>query len=303
MIITLQREPPVAPPAGGASTELRHDATSQAEAALSKIAEEGLADNFKPFMRSFGRIMFSLFFTPQQAERAAKCQEEGFHFSFLMSDAGGPTLSGWRSVARSEEDGVRLTVDKVWGIEAHREGVAVVASRVPGVFFPAAYLVWPEQYRTLKRIAYGEPFLEGRLQLGNVKGEVRVSRDDRLKIGGPTVFNKYLTIVRPFFVRALMAHVSWLSRTGRLVLGAGDAAIHTYIAETARAQTRTERYDFEGVQRVLAIKFTSNEFLIDLVRKGAVANFGDQRDLLAFSKMEGSSYHCYHNLRSSLKSK
>jgi hypothetical protein len=284
-----------------ASTELRHDESALAESVLEQIAQEGLADHFKPFMRSFIRIMFGLFFTPQQYDKACACLDSGYHFSFLMSDAGGPSLAGWRSMARNVDGQLRLTVDKVWGIEAQREGMAVVAARLPGVFFPAAYLVWPEQYRTLRRTAHGEPFLDGRLQLGNVNGEVEIGADDRLKIGGPTVFNKYLTIVRPFFVRALMAHLGWLARQGRVVLDAHAQAAMEFIAQAARAQTESHVYSFESVQRVLALKFASNELLGALVRDGAVRDFGDQRDLLAFSKMEGSSYRCYHELRTSFK--
>ncbi|MEX3959734.1 hypothetical protein [Trinickia sp. EG282A] len=285
----------------GASTELRHDESALAEAVLEQIAQQGLADHFKPFMRSFIRIMFALFFTPEQSERACACLDDGYHFSFLMSDAGGPTLAGWRSVARNEQGHIRLTVDKVWGIEAHREGMAVIAARLPGVFFPAAYLVWPEQYRSLRRVSYGEPFLDGRLQLGNVNGEVEVGAGDRLKIGGPTVFNKYLTIVRPFFVRALMAHLEWLAREGRVTLDEKAGEAMRFIADAARQQTRSQVYSFGSVQRVLALKFASNELLSGLVRSGAVREFSDERDLLAFSKMEGSSYRCYHELRTSFK--
>jgi len=303
MIITQPRQPPAAVKLGEAASSAIHAAgADMAESILPRIEAEGLADHFKPLMRSFVRILFGLFLSPEQCERACTCIDAGNHFSFLASDGGGPSLSSWRTVAQAEEGGIRLTVDKVWGIEAHREGMAIVAARLPGAFFPSAYVVWPEAYRTLRRTAHGEPFLEGRLQLGNVKGVVSLTRDDRVKTGGPAVFNKYLTTVRPFFVRGLMAHVGWLHSRDGAALDETDARVHAFLAEAARVQSRMGRYDIDNVHRVLALKFASNEFLNDLVRKGAVARFGDQRDLLAFSKMEGSSYHCYHALRSSTKS-
>ena len=57
--------------------------------------------------------------------------------------------------------------------------------------------MWPDEYRKLKRTTCGAPFLAGNLQLANVGGQVRAHAEDRLRIGGPTVFNKYLTVVRP----------------------------------------------------------------------------------------------------------
>ncbi|WP_394843519.1 hypothetical protein LZC95_41535 [Pendulispora brunnea] len=303
MIITQPQQVPDAVTTGEAASSSIHAAGAEmAETILPQIEAEGLADHFKPLMRSFVRILFGLFLSPEQCERACACIDAGNHFSFLASDAGGPSLSSWRSVAHAEQGGIRLTVDKVWGIEAHREGMAIVAARGPVSFFPAAYVVWPEAYRTLRRTPHGDPFLEGRLQLGNVKGVVSLTRDERVKSGGPAVFNKYLTTVRPFFVRGLMAHVGWLGARDRVALDEGDARVHAFLSEAARVQSRAGRYDVDNVHRVLAIKFASNEFLNDLVRKGAVARFGDQRDLLAFTKMEGSSYHCYHALRNSTKS-
>ncbi|SMF99884.1 hypothetical protein [Burkholderia singularis] len=302
MVIALDAALAQALPDSGASTPLRHDEAPLTEALLERIEHEGLHALFKPFMRAFIRIMFGLFFSEDQNRRACDCIDSGHQFAFLMSDGGGPTLAAWRTLARSDASGLSLSVDKVWGIEAQRDCMAVIAARLPGVMFPAAYLVWPDEYRKLARQTFGAPFLAGHLQLANVSGTVRVFADDRLRIGGPTVFNKYLTVVRPYFVRALMAHVGWLERSARVSLDADARALHRFIAEAARSQTELEHYSFGKVQRVLAIKLLSNEFLGALVRNGAVAAFDDQRDLLAFTKMEGSSYRCYHELRKSVRS-
>ncbi|KVQ96068.1 hypothetical protein WK09_00170 [Burkholderia ubonensis] len=301
MVIALRAETPEALPDSSASTPLLHDEAPLTEALLEQIGREGFHHLFKPFMRAFIRIMFGLFFSDEQNRRACDCIDAGHNFAFLMSDGGGPSLGAWRTAVRSDDGVLTLAVEKVWGIEAHRDCMAVVAARLPGVMFPAAYLVWPDEYRKLKRATCGAPFLAGNLQLANVSGHARVSAEDRLRIGGPTVFNKYLTVVRPYFVRALMAHVDWLARTGRVALDADARAVHRFIADAARSQTDDAHYSFGKVQRVLAIKLLSNEFLTALVRDGQVETFDDQRDLLAFSKMEGSSYRCYHELRKSLR--
>ena len=52
---------------------------------------------------------------------------------------------------------------------------------------------------------------------------------------------------------------------------------------------------------MLALKLASNELLLHLVASGAVERYADQRDLLAFTKMEGSSYRCYHELRAAAR--
>ncbi|MEK7921321.1 hypothetical protein, partial [Burkholderia contaminans] len=235
MVIALHAATPDVLPDSSASTPLRHDEAPLTEALLEQIGREGFHHLFKPFMRAFIRIMFGLFFSDDQNRRACECIDSGHNFAFLMSDGGGPTLAAWRTVVRSDDHGLALTVDKVWGIEAHRDCMAVVAARLPGVMFPAAYLVWPDEYRKLKRTTCGAPFLAGNLQLANVGGQVRVNAEDRLRIGGPTVFNKYLTVVRPYFVRALMAHVGWLERTGRVELDADARAVHQFIADAARS--------------------------------------------------------------------
>ena len=274
--------------------------THDLELILERIEQDGLALHYRSFMQNFAHL-FSLFLTPDQYERARASIDAGSALRFLMSDGGGPTLTSWRTVAQPEGDGFKLHIDKVWGMYANLDGMAIVAARTPGSFFPSAFLVWPEQYKTLKRTLCGEPFLGDVVQLGNVKGTVQVAQEDRLKVGGPAVLNKYLTTVRPFLVRALMAHLQWLANQGRLELTPDERASRDFIAAAARTKTLADRYESEDVHRVLALKLASNELLLHLVSRGAVASFLDQRDLLAFTKMEGSSYRCYHELRASMR--
>ncbi|WP_211441176.1 hypothetical protein [Collimonas humicola] len=283
------------------SVALAHQEHAMAESMLELIRQEGLAPHYKSFMQTFARILFSLFLTPGQYDRASACLDSGNNLHFLMSDGGEPTLSSWRTVAQPEGDGFKLHIDKVWGMHANLDGMAIVVARTLGAYFPSAYLVWPEQYATLKRTACGAPFLDDVVQLGNVKGTVQVAQGDRLQAGGSAVLNKYLATVRPLLVRALMAHVEWLATQDRVELTAEERTALGFITAAARAETQSGRYDNEDVHRVLALKFASNELLLHLVSRGAVRGFSDQRDLLAFTKMEGSSYRCYHELRASMR--
>ncbi len=302
MLIRQTAQPFAAPEASAhAPMPLEHHEHALSESILGQIRLEGLAPHYKPFMRTFARILFSLFLTPDQYDRACACIDSGNNLRFLMSDAGGPTLGSWRTVAEPKDDGFKLRIDKVWGMYANLDGMAIIAARTPGSFFPSAFLVWPEQYATLQRSLCGDSFLDGVVQLGNVRGEVSVAPADRLKAGGPAALNKYLTTVRPFLVRALMAHVEWLHDQGRLRLGPDERAARDFIADAARAKTQTGTYANEDVHKVLALKFASNELLLHLVASGAVERYADQRDLLAFTKMEGSSYRCYHELRAAAR--
>ncbi|MDP9045902.1 MAG: hypothetical protein M3O01_13955 [Pseudomonadota bacterium] len=284
--------------AGHASKATLHDhELADAERVLAKIRTEGLACHFRGLMRAFARFMLALFFSPAQQARALAWTATGRPFTFLSSDRGGPALDGWRTIARPTATGtIRLTVAKVWAIEAHRDALAVIVSRLPGVSVPAAYLVGPESYRQLVRHPCGAPFLEGMLQLADVEGEVELARADRLGAGSALMMSRYLATVRPFFVRALMAHVQWLTDLGRIRRHDDIAPAVDYLQAAAFEQSRCPDTSVVAIHRSLALKFASNAMLQALVRGGSVLGFGDQRDLLAFTKMEGSCYRCYHEL-------
>jgi hypothetical protein len=64
------------------------------------------------------------------------------------------------------------------------------------------------------------------------------------------------------------------------------------IADHLSAQS----YSNTVVGQVLALKFSSNELLLRLVAEDRVRETPDQRDLLAFTKMEGSSYRCFREV-------
>ena len=60
------------------------------------------------------------------------------------------------------------------------------------------------------------------------------------------------------------------------------------------AETASSRDHYSGltIDEVLVLKFASNEVILDIVTSASVAGAGDRRDLLGFTKMEGSSYRC-----------
>ncbi|MET5116223.1 hypothetical protein AAHH79_39280, partial [Burkholderia pseudomallei] len=74
-----------------------------------------------------------------------------------------------------------------------------------------------------------------------------------------------------------------------------------FVADAAPAHSSSCVYGSDVLHLVLAIKFAANELLGDLVRGGAVRRFDDKRDLLALSKMEGSAYLCYYEIRMGTK--
>ena len=220
-----------------------------------------------------------------------------------MTDGGGPVLAGWNSVFALGEDGqnATLSVDKKWGIEAQNLGFSMIVCQQRGKPFPLTVLLSPEKSAALEQSNCGGAYLDGKLQLGNAKGEVEVSKADLLSKGGLGSVNRFLTLVRPRFVKCLMHHLLWLESNDRLTLDEDDHRILQFIVNAADWCTAQTTFSIHSVDRVLALKFTSNEFLLNLVAKQALPQLSDQRDLLGFTKMEGSSYRCLFEVYSKFK--
>ena len=98
-----------------------------------------------------------------------------------------------------------------------------------------------------------------------------------------------------------MHHLLWLQDQNRLTLDDDDRSAIYFMINTANWCTAQDKFSIHSVDRVLALKFTSNELLQSLVVKGAVNDINDQRDLLGFTKMEGSSYRCLFEIYSKFK--
>jgi hypothetical protein len=264
-----------------------------------QIEDEGLVRHFRALMLSFARLTLATFADPAQAAKARQWRDEGYTSSFLMTDRGGPAIQNWRTVYSETTPGVyQLRIDKEWAMEGTRPGFAFVVARAENALSPTIFLLGPEACGALKRTPSGPAFLDGTLQLGNVSGVAQARAEDRIMKAGPASSNRLLTSVRPQLVRALMAQLLWLDRTGgcRLLPGQVESARALLAMATTLADQPT--YSIDTVTQVMALKFASNSLLADCVFSGEPATPAIARDLMAFTKMEGSSYRCFKEIYS-----
>lgn len=259
------------------------------------VESNGLAAHYMPLMRQFAGLMFDLFATDAQMSRIKSWVAQGCTSSFLMTDRGGPSPEHWKTCVERRDEKQMLRVDKVWAMGGDGEMFSIVAANVPGMLYPVAYLLSPEQCSLLVRSRSGPPMLDGVIHLQNFGGKVEVSDSDKFTRGGPTMLNRLLTMVRPQLIRCLMNHLKWLHRNGRLQLTHDTRESADYLLRVT-TELASRPYGNSVVTQVMAAKFASNELLAQLVATGAVREAQDQRDLLAFTKMEGSSYRCLREI-------
>jgi hypothetical protein len=265
------------------------------------VKQDGFGQHFHQIIGLFGSIMLQLTASNEQQQNVNDWLEQGHFGHFLMTDGGGPTLANWKTTLDAQSDNWQLTIDKKWGIEAQQLGFVMVVARQPGKPFPLTLLLSPEQSQQLQSQSIGMPYLDGALQLGNVQGKIDVSRDQLLKKGGLGSVNRFLTLVRPRFVKSLMNHLIYLNAHQRLLIDDNiTESIHFINAAADKCLSQTT-FSMHSVDQVLALKFAANELMLDLVAKGCLPTLTDQRDLLGFSKMEGSSYRCFFEIYSKQK--
>lgn len=266
-----------------------------------EVEQDGFGKNFHTIIGLFGSIMIELTGSDEQKANVQKWVEEGIFGHFLMTDAGGPNLANWKTKLKPVDEGFELSIDKKWGIEGQNLGFVMVVCQQQGKPFPLTVLVNPEQCKSLEASPCGGSYLDGKLQLGDVKGNIVVSKTDMMNKGGLGSVNRFLTLVRPRFVKCLMNHVLWLESQDRLLLTDADRENIAFIKQASDWCISQTNFSIHSVDRVLSLKFASNEILLDLVAKGAVKELADQRDLLGFTKMEGSSYRCLFEVYSKFK--
>jgi len=258
-----------------------------------QVKEVGFGKHFHDIIGLFGSIMLQMTATPAQQQQVNDWLEQGHFGHFLMTDGGGPSLNHWHTSLDNSKSQWQIAIDKKWGIEAHQLGFLMLVVKQPGKPFPLTFLVPPEQSSHLSQEKVGASYLDEQLQLGNVKGLIDVDASQQLKRGGLSSVNRFLTLVRPRFVKALMNHLLWLAAEDRLVMDDSLATHINYLHRVADSCLGNNLFSIHSVDQVLALKFASNELLFDTVAKGKVRHFSDQRDLLGFTKMEGSSYRCF----------
>lgn len=257
------------------------------------VGEEGLGPYFNRIIGLFGHIMLQLSGNDRQNQQVAQWVSEGGTGAFLMTDSGGPSLYQWRSQVVNDAQGVpQITLDKEWGIGAIDCRFAIVILSRPGQMVPQAWLLPPEACALLQRAPVGAAWLDGHVQLGNCQGAVEGDSSWALRRGGLMAVKQFLTYVRPRFVASLMQHLHWLEQRKRLTPDSQQQEAREYLASVTRRLASQQRFNRYSEDEVMALKFASNALLFDLVEQQRVASLSDQRDLLGFTKMEGSSYRC-----------
>ena len=257
------------------------------------VSEEGLGPYFSRIIGLFGHIMLQLSGSDRQNQLVKQWISEGGSGAFLMTDSGGPSLHQWRSQVVNDAQNVpQITLDKEWGIAAMDCSFAIVILSRPGQMVPQAWLLPPEICAQLHRAPVGSAWLDGHVQLGNCQGTFQGNSDWALRRGGLMAVKQFLTYVRPRFVASLMKHLYWLEQHKRLTPDNRQQEAREYLASVTRRLANQQSFNRYSEDEVMALKFTSNALLFDLVEQQCVPSLSDQRDLLGFTKMEGSSYRC-----------
>ncbi len=268
------------------------------------IADEGLVKgHFHTLVRGFGSLLFGMIASPAQLAEVTAWHESGLaqFGGFLMADGGGSSIQEWKTVFVKHEEMLELEVNKVWIIEGHRLDYGSIVSASSQRLFPQSILVPPEQFAQLTKTPVGDPFLEGTLQLGNVRGKVSVPKSCMLTLGGLASTSIFLCKIRPRFVRALMAHMLWLGSSGQVTMTAAQRDSIEALGMIAWAHYRDLVKRKPSLPMALALKFASNQILLDLVATGSARILAVRRDLMAFTRMEGSSYRCLFEIYGRLK--
>ena len=268
---------------------------------VESVKAEGFADHFHNIIGLFGSIMMSLTATDEQLKQVDAWVKQGLFGHFLMTDKGGPSLANWRTRLSEVNGELKLNIDKIHGIEAHNLGFAMVVAAQEGKPFPVTIMLPPELTQALNQRAIGQSFFDGKMQLGNCSGQVSISKEMMLSRGGLGSVNRFLTLVRPRFVKSLMHHILYLHSKQELSLDVTDQDHIEYLIGVCNQQLAEKEFSMHSVNRVLATKFASNEILFNLVAQGKVKRSSTQRDLLGFTKMEGSSYRCFFEIYSKQK--
>ncbi|MDR2031419.1 MAG: hypothetical protein LBP86_03985 [Azoarcus sp.] len=263
---------------------------------LAQVREEGLGPHLYRLTGLFGHIMLSLSGTPEQVAAVREWVAQGRGGAFFMTDRGGPALQQWHSRLEVEGDAWHVSLDKIWTIGAVDCEFAIVVVSRQGSMAPVALLLGPEQCVPLHRQASGLPYFAGRVQLGSCRGAFVGSPAMALTRGGLIAVKQFLTIVRPRLVLALMAHLDWLLVQGRLHISPAHREAIDCLRELCGAISRAKFYTRHSEDEVMALKFASNTLLLDCVENGEVPDAMDARDMLAMTKMEGSSYRCFYEI-------
>lgn len=262
-----------------------------------EIKLDGLGTHFFELTVELFFVLINLTASEHQANLIKEWGAKGHAGCFLMTDSGGPMLNCWESECfENNDESINLKINKIWAIGAHDFDFAVIGVKDKRKMVPQLFVLSPSDCIRLNKSLIGSAFLDGNMQLGNVVGEINIPRCNQLNSGGLTSAKQYLTHARPRFVLAVMSHVHWLYINKDIALTDEYHEILNFITLVGMSLIDSAQWSNILLDDVLALKFIANEFLLELVVSGSVVNLSDQRDLLALSKMEGSSYRCFYEL-------
>ncbi|MGL6211537.1 MAG: hypothetical protein ACRC14_17080 [Paracoccaceae bacterium] len=265
-------------------------------ALIDEIAQTGFGQHAQRFFGLLGSVMISLSGTSEQQARVNDWVAQGLTACFAMTDRGGPLAHQWASEI-SGDAAPRLTVDKIWSMNANRSDFGIVIVRQGRSMVMAPVLVPPDSFALAETAQSGPAFLDGHLPLGDVRLTVEAADPAWvLRTGGPISSKVFLSLARPFLIQALVAHMRWLERHGRLTLDHTGSVALEFLAEASRNQSAKTWFDKHSEDQAMALKWIANETWLHLVVAGLVPGQGDIRDLIGLSKMEGSSYRCFFEI-------
>lgn len=261
-----------------------------------EVRDTGFGPHAARFFGLLGAIMIDLSGTPEQAAQVRGWVDQGKRACFAMTDRGGPLATDWNSALEPGE-APRLTVDKIWSMNANRSDFGIIIVRQGASMVLCPVLLAPEVFSQAETRQSGPAFLDGHLPLGDVKLVIDVADPSWvMRRGGPIGSKVFLTLARPWLIRALLGHVGWLEAQGRVRLDEVARAATEFLAQAARNQSALGYFDRFSEDQAMALKWIANETWAHLVTQGLVPGQGDARDLLGFSKMEGSSYRCFFEI-------
>lgn len=265
-------------------------------ALIEEVRETGFGPHAAQFFGMLGAVMIELSGSEVQQRQVRDWVDQGLTACFAMTDRGGPLASQWRSVLTTGE-APSLTVDKVWSMNANRADFGIMIVRQGNSMVMAPTLLSPEQFAEAETSQSGPAFLDGHLPLGDVKLTIEdASGASLMNKGGPIASKVFLTLARPFLIQALVNHARWLESQGRLRLDDTGRACVDFLWEAAKNQSALGYFDRFSEDQAMALKWIANETWVHLVVNGLVPGQDDARDLLGFSKMEGSSYRCFFEI-------
>ncbi len=273
-----------------------HDVVHAIRSLVEEVRRTGFGPHAAQFFGLLGAIMIDLSGTEEQAALVRNWVGQGKQACFAMTDRGGALAADWNSVLLPGEP-PRVTIDKICSMNANRADFAIIIVRQGASMVLASLLLPPEVYAQAETSQSGPTFLDGHLPLGNVKLTIEAASPSwMMNRGGPIASKIFLTMARPWLIRALIAHILWLEEQGRVRLDEVASASIDFLSGAAINQAELGYFDRFSEDQAMALKWIANETWVHLVISGLVPAQGDARDLLGFSKMEGSSYRCFFEI-------